>query len=96
MEISSLKAYIHPDIDLMPAFYLFGCLFIHFFFLAVLVLCCCMGFSLVVESRGYSLLVVSGLLIEVASLVVELGSVGFSTCGMWAQQLRLQGSGAQA
>ena len=55
-----------------------------------------MGFSLVVESRGYSLLVVSGLLIEVASLVVELGSVGFSTCGMWAQQLRLQGSGAQA
>ena len=71
MEISSLKAYIHPDIDLMPAFYLFGCLFIHFFFLAVLVLCCCMGFSLVVESRGYSVVAVDGLLIAVTSYVAE-------------------------
>ena len=34
-------------------------------------LCCCAGFSLVVESRGYSLVVVRGLLIVVASLVVE-------------------------
>ena len=67
-----------------------------YLFLTVLDPHCCVGFSLVVESRGYSLLVVRGLLIEVASLVVELGSVGFSTCGMWAQQLRLQGSGAQA
>ena len=57
---------------------------------------CCVGFSLVVESRAYSLLVVCGLLTEVAPLVMELGSVGFSTCGMWAQQLRLLGSGAQS
>ena len=64
MDISSLKAYIHPDIDLMPAFYLFGCLFI-FFFLAVLLLCCHVGFSLVVESRGYSAVAVGGLLIAV-------------------------------
>ena len=32
-------------------------------------LCCCAGFSLVVESRGYSLVVVRGLLTVVASLV---------------------------
>ena len=32
-------------------------------------LCCCMGFSLVVASRGYSLVAGHGLLIAVASLV---------------------------
>ena len=43
-----------------------------YLFLAVLGLCCCMGFSLVAVSRGYSLVVVpTRLLIEVASLVVE-------------------------
>ena len=34
-------------------------------------LCCCMGFSLVVTSRHYSLAVVCGLLIMVVSLVAE-------------------------
>ena len=34
-------------------------------------LCCHVGFSLVVASGGYSLVVVRGLLIEVAVLVVE-------------------------
>ena len=34
-------------------------------------LCCCAGFSLVVESRGCSLVVMHGLLIVVASLVAE-------------------------
>ena len=42
-------------------------------FLAMLDLCCCEGFSLVVVSRGYSLFVVHGLLIAVASLVAEHG-----------------------
>ena len=42
---------------------LFTCLF-----LAVLVLCCCMGFSLVVERRAYSLVAGHGFLIAVASL----------------------------
>ena len=32
---------------------------------------CCAGFSLVVVSRGYSLVVVSGLLMAVASLFAE-------------------------
>ena len=44
-----------------------------YLFLAVLDLCCYAGFSLVVESRGYSLVAVHELLIAVASLVVEHG-----------------------
>ena len=39
--------------------------------LAVLGLCCCLGFSPVVVSRGYSLVVVGGLLTGVAFLVAE-------------------------
>ena len=42
-------------------------------FLAVLGLCCCVGFSLVVASWCYSLVVVCRLLIAVASLAVEHG-----------------------
>ena len=34
---------------------------------------CCVNFSLVVVRRGYSVIAVSGLLIVVASLVVEHG-----------------------
>ena len=41
--------------------------------MAVQGLCCCEGFSLIVVSGGYSLVVVCGLLIVVASLVVEHG-----------------------
>ena len=36
-------------------------------------LCCCVGFSLVVVSRGYSLVMVPRLLIAVASFVVDHG-----------------------
>ena len=47
-------------------------------------LCCFTGFSLVVTSRGYSLIAMHGLLIVVAPLVVEnglaLGHGGFSSC----------------
>ena len=39
--------------------------------LAVLGLCCCVGFSLVVASGGYSLVAVLWLLIVVVSLVAE-------------------------
>ena len=42
-----------------------------FFFLAVLGLCCCKGFSPVVASGDYSPVVVLGLLTVVAALVVE-------------------------
>ena len=41
--------------------------------LVVLGLCCCMGFSLVVVSRGCSLVTVPGLLIVMASVVAEQG-----------------------
>ena len=44
-----------------------------YLFLAVLGLCCCTGFSLVVASGGYSPVAVPGLLIVVASLVAEPG-----------------------
>ena len=42
-----------------------------YLFLTVLGLCCCLGFSLVVESRDYSVVAVPKLLIAVASLVAE-------------------------
>ena len=50
-------------------------------FLTVLGLHCCVGFSLVVASRGYSLAAVHGLVIAVDSLV-EHGSrcMGFNSC----------------
>ena len=45
-----------------------------YLFLAAQGLCCCVGFSLVVASGGYSLVSVHGLLlIAVASLLVEHG-----------------------
>ena len=44
-----------------------------YLFLAVLDLGCCAGFSFVVSSGGYSLVMVHGLLIAVASLVVNHG-----------------------
>ena len=45
-------------------------------FMTVLGLYCCTGFSLVVASGGYSLVVLLELLIEVASLVAKPGSGG--------------------
>ena len=44
-----------------------------FFFLAVSGLCCCLDFSPVAASRGYSPRVVCRLLISAASLAVEHG-----------------------
>ena len=41
--------------------------------MAVLSLCCCTDFSVVVASSGYSLAVVHKLLIVVASLAAEYG-----------------------
>ena len=57
--------------------YMFQCHSFHFLkkfiysLLAVLGLHCCVGFSLVAESRGYSLVVVLAILIAVTSLVAE-------------------------
>ena len=60
-------------------------------FLAVLGLRCFEGFSLVPASRGYSLLVVHGLLIRVASLVAE-----HELLRVWAQELWFPGFRTQA
>ena len=48
-------------------------IYFKFLVIAVLGLCCCLGIFLVATSGGYSLAVVHGLLIVVASLVAELG-----------------------
>ena len=55
--------------DHTTEFFLLFC----FFFFTVLGLCCHRGFSLVVASTGYSVVVVCGLLIVVASFVAEHG-----------------------
>ena len=65
-------------------------LFIYLFILAVLGLCCCVGFSLVV---------VCGLLIAVASPVAEyrlLEHMGFSSCSSPTLDHRLGSYGSQA
>ena len=56
---------------LLLFFNIFFFFFTFIFILAVLGLHCCVGFSLVAASGGYSLVVVRRLLVAVASLVVE-------------------------
>lgn len=53
----------------------------------------CEGLSLVVRSRGCSLVAIRGLLVMVASLVVEHEAVGtgFSSSGLRALEHRLSG-----
>ena len=80
---------IHPE-TLTFSLFVVSALLISFG-LAVLGLCCCMGFSLVVVSGGYSLVLVCGFLIAVASLVAELGLSGTQALVIW-----LMGSRAQA
>ena len=68
-------------------------------FLAILGLRCCAGFSLVAMSVGCSLMLVCGLVSEhrlwsawVSVVVVR----GLSSCGAWALQRRLRSCGAWA
>ena len=56
----------------LQAVFFFFLIFVYLF-LAVLGLCCSVGFSLVVTSGGYSLVAGHGLLIAVVSLVAEHG-----------------------
>ena len=58
-------------------------------FFTVVGLCCCLGFSLVGTSRGYSLVAVLSLLITVASPVMEYGLSGMRAsvvvaCGLYS------------
>ena len=69
-------------------------------------LCCRTGLSLVVASRGYSLVAACRLLSAVAFLVVEQGlygmwtlvaaARGLSICGSWALELWLSSCGTRA
>ena len=67
---------INTQVFLWQAKYIY--IYIFFFFLAVLGLRCCMGFSLVLESAGYSPVAVRMFLIA-----------GASHCGAWALEHRL-------
>ena len=57
-----------------------------------------MGFSLVAASRGYSSLLCEGFSLQWLLFLWSTGSrhMGFSSCGMWAQQLWFTGSRVQA
>ena len=69
-----------------------------FLFLAALGLrCCVQAFSSCIECR-LLFVAVCGLLIAVASLVVEHGLWvhGLSSCGSWALELRLSSCGARS
>ena len=82
--------------DILPLFF--------FFFNFWLDLRCCVGFSLVASSRGYSVVTVCRLLIAVASLVAEhrLGGTqasavvaqGLNSCSSWALKHMLSSCGA--
>ena len=68
-------------------------LFIYFYFWAVLGLCCCAQAFSSCGERGLLFVAVRRLLTAVASLVAEHGlqAWGFSSCGLWAQQLWFAG-----
>ena len=70
--------------------------FIYFWLCWVFVAAC--GLSLVVASGGCSSLQCMGFSLQWLLLLRSTGSrhVGFSSCGMWAQELWLMGSRAQA
>ena len=61
--------------------------FLIIYFLAVFDLCCCAQAFSSCSEWALLFVVARGLLIAVASLVVEQGSrrTGFSSCGIWAQ-----------
>ena len=65
-------------------------------FLALLGLHCCLGFSLGAERRGSSLAAQASHCSGFSYREVwALGHKGFSSCSMWAQQLKLLGFRAQ-
>ena len=70
--------------------FIFGCFYLLFH--------CCVGFSLVAASRGYSLLLYRSLSLPWLLLLWITGSrrVGFSSSGSWALEHRLNRYGAEA
>ena len=78
--------------------FIFIILFIYsiYVFLAVLGPRCCMGFSLVEVRWGFSLVVCTGFSLQWLLLLRSTGSrpTGFSSCGSWALEHRLNIGGA--
>ena len=72
-QVELLDKYLKLDIifSFEKAYFIKDGFCLIYLFLTVLVLSCCMGFSLVVVSGGYSLAVIYSLLIAVASLIGE-------------------------
>ena len=64
-----------------------------YLFLVALGLCCCVRFSLVMETGGYSPLVGHGLLIVVASLIAECGLNSTQASVVVSPGLQSKGSG---
>ena len=61
-----------------------------YLYLAVLNLCCCVGFSLIVGSGAYSVLVVVGFSLQAASLVGSTGSTAGRFQHLWLPRSRAQ------
>ena len=80
-----------------------------YLFLALLGLCCCLGFSIVVTGRGYSLVAVCRFLTLSLSFFFggrggglscckkwAVGCVGFTACGFWTLEHWFNSCGIQA
>ena len=80
----------------LSSHFLFYIIVFIYLFLAVLGLHCCLGFSSLVASRGYSLLAVLGLLILLASLLAEHGLYSTQASVVAAPGLQSTGSTAVA
>ena len=90
-----LTSYI-GKVHMLYIFFIYINLFIYFWLHWVFV--AARGLSLVAASGGYSSLWCMGFSLQWLLLLRSTGSrrVGFSSCGMWAQQLWLAGSRVQA
>ena len=71
-----------------------------YLFLAVLGLHCCVGFSIVTASSGYSLAMIHGFSLQGLLLLQSMASralcaYGLSSCSSWTLEHRLSSCGAQ-
>ena len=79
-------------------YYFLKFIYLIYLFLAVLGLCCCVGFSVVAASGGYSSLRCAGFSLRWLLLLLSTGSrrAGFSSCGSRVLECRSSSCGARA
>ena len=79
-------------------YYFLKFIYLIYLFLAVLGLCCCVGFSVVAASGGYSSLRCAGFSLRWLLLLLNTGSrrAGFSSCGSRVLECRISSCGARA